>query len=89
MSAIGINLVAKYLDSSEWLEDLDVSWNDLMPLHFNSLLEVVSRNRHLKSLNLSWNMMIDKNASNNTFSFKVMSAMEQLVAERQKVMEKK
>ena len=88
ISSKGLNLIAKYLDASESLEDLDLSWNDLIPSHFTPLLEVISRNRHLKSLNLSWNTMIDLADQNNKFTFKVKSAMEEMIDQRKKAIEK-
>lgn len=60
ISSLGIEQVARYVDESVCLEDLDISWNDLIPQHFTPFLEVISRNRMLKSLNLSWNSIIDK-----------------------------
>lgn len=71
-----MDLIAKYVDTSECLEDLDLSWNDVIPQHFTPLLEVLSRKHRLKSLNLSWNTMIDKADHNNKVSFKVKSAMD-------------
>lgn len=71
-----------------WLEDLDLSWNDLIPRHFTPLLEVISRNRQLKSLNLSWNALIDKADCNNTFSYAPRSALEEMIEERRLIIER-
>jgi len=66
---------------------LDLSWNDLIGTHFTPLLEAVSRNKLLKSLNLSWNMLIDQTAQNNPVDFKFHSAIEDYIEERRKVIE--
>ena len=58
------------------MEDLDLSWNDLIPLHFNPLLEVLAENKTLRSLNLSWNMIIDKADGNNEYSLEFRSAID-------------
>lgn len=52
--------VATLVDKSEHIENLDLSWNNLLPLDFTVLLQVLSRNRTLHSLNLSCNNIIDK-----------------------------
>ena len=64
-----MNKIARFVDESTTLEDLDLSWSDVIPHHFVPLLEVLSRNRKLKSLNLSWNMIIDKAEQNNEVNF--------------------
>lgn len=64
-----MNKIAKFVDESSTLEDLDLSWSDIIPIHFGPLLEVLSRNKKLKSLNLSWNMIIDKSEQNNEANF--------------------
>ena len=79
---VGMKLIAKLVDESAYLEDLDISWNDLIPMHFTPLLEVLSRNKMLKSLNLSWNMIIDKAHQNNKVNFNKLSAMDTFVQRR-------
>lgn len=59
--------VAKFVEESEYLEVLDLSWNDTRPWHFPPLMDSISRNKTLKSLNLSWNNLIDKADMNNAF----------------------
>ena len=75
LTSRAMKLVTQFLDESLYLEDLDVSWNDLVPLSFTPMLEVLSRNKSLKSLNLSWNTIIDKADQNNKFDFKFQSAL--------------
>jgi hypothetical protein len=65
-----------------------VSWNDLVPLSFVPLLEVLAKNRTLKSLNLSWNSIIEKADQNNEFEFKVQSALLEYVQQRREAIEK-
>ena len=72
---LGIKQVARFLEESSFLEDLDLSWNDLIPLHFTPLLDVLSRNKSLKSLNLSWNKIIDKAHVNNYYSLEAHSVL--------------
>ena len=60
LGQVAIEIVTRFVKMSDFLEDLDISWNDLIPIHFPPLLDVISKNRRLKSLNLSWNTMIDK-----------------------------
>ena len=76
INALHLEKIAQIVDESEWLEELDISWNNLVPLHFKPLLEVLSRNKQLKALNLSWNTLIDKDDQNNPFTFSVLSAMD-------------
>ena len=80
--------MARFVDESVFLEDLDLSWNDLIPLHFTPLLEVLSRDKQLRSLNLSWNMMIDKADQNNAVSFDQRSAMDDYIQQRREAIEK-
>ena len=55
-----MNKIARFVDDSTTLEDLDLSWSDVIPHYFGPLLEVLSRNKTLRSLNLSWNLIIAK-----------------------------
>ena len=70
------------LKQSEHLEDLDLSWNDLRPMDFAPLLQVLSINRTLVSLNLSCNSIIDKADQNNVYKFNFISAINQYVQMR-------
>ena len=64
------------------MEDLDLSWNDLRPMDFAPLLQVLSINRTLVSLNLSCNSIIDKADQNNVYKFNFISAINQYVQMR-------
>ena len=68
--------LATFVENSEYLEDLDVSWNDLLTNDFDPLLHVLSNNKTLVTLNLSSNIIIDKKDQNNKFDFKNVSAMD-------------
>ena len=50
-------------------------------------MEVLATNSHLLSLNLSWNLLIDKLDQNNPVKFKVRSAMDDYIEERKKAIE--
>ena len=52
--------LAKLVEDSEYLQDLDISGNDLLPLHLAPLLLVLANNKKLHTLNLSWNQLLDK-----------------------------
>ena len=38
LNQLGLDMVARLIEESAMLEDLDVSYNDLIPRHFNALL---------------------------------------------------
>lgn len=44
---------------SRSLVDLDISWNDMLPMQMYGLLTVLSKNRRLTNLNLSWNALVE------------------------------
>lgn len=79
--------MALILQESAFLEHLDVSWNDLIPIHFTPLLEVVQGNRTLISLNLSWNTIIDATDQNNDFGFTYNSALDDYINQRRMAIE--
>lgn len=60
VNKLSLARLAVFVEKSEHLEDLDVSWNDLLPLDFVPLLNVLSNNKTLVTLNLSCNMLIEK-----------------------------
>ena len=70
-----IEEITTLISNSEYIEDLDLSWNDLLPSYFSSLFKVLARNRSLRYLNLSCNTLIDKADQNNKFDFGYVSAM--------------
>ena len=78
----GLQLVARFLGDSSYLEDLDLSWNNLIPTDFKYFLEVLTNNRTLRVLNLSCNMLVDKRDQNNEFDFNFQTAMDEYVKER-------
>ena len=60
ISGSALNTIATFLEESEHLQDLDISWNNLIPRDFLPLLKVISRNKTLRILNLSCNSLLEK-----------------------------
>ena len=77
-----LQLCSEYLKNSHHLEDLDLSWNNLIPNDFTVMLEILGENKTLRSLNLSCNMLIDKNDQNNKFDFKFNTALQEYIRNR-------
>jgi len=65
ISKICLDKIADFVKDSMFLEDLDLSWNNLLPLDFCHLFNVLSRNLTLRSLNLSCNTIINKENQND------------------------
>lgn len=74
--------VAKFLTFSGYLESLDLSWNDTRPWHFVPLLEALAQNRTLRSINLSWNNLLEKNDMNNPLDIQTESLLDDYVKAR-------
>ena len=55
-----LEILTAFIAESEHMEDLDLSWNDLMPADFVILFSVLDTNRSLRYINLSCNTIIDK-----------------------------
>ena len=47
--------VLDFIPRSRSLIDLDISWNQLTPMDLAKLFRVLSSNRQLQNLNISWN----------------------------------
>ena len=54
-----LDSMAKILEH-ETVQDLDISANDCLPLHFVPLLKTLAHNKTLHTLNLSFNQLLDK-----------------------------
>ena len=52
--------MCKILNERNYIEELDLSDNRLVPKLFLPLVEALSKCRTLKSINLSWNLLIEK-----------------------------
>lgn len=71
-----IEKISEFLDESEYLEDLDLSWNNLLPQDLFPLFNALAKNLTLKSLNLSSNTLLDKADQISTIDFKSDSLLE-------------
>ena len=83
-----IEKVSRFIEESKHLEDIDLSWNDLIPPNFTSLFYVLSRNKTLRSLNLSCNTIIDKSDQNKEISFTYQSLYDQYLQQRRESIER-
>lgn len=52
--------MCEYIQVSERLRELNVSWQCVLPQVFFELLKIIRENRSLVSLNISWNPLIEK-----------------------------
>ena len=59
LSTYNTNELCKTLQQMKYLVSLDVSWNHLLPNQIQNLMEVLSKNRKLRDVNLSWNNISD------------------------------
>ena len=78
LSKISLELIAEYIKESRYLENLDLSWNNLIPSDFAVVFDVIQTNPTLKSLNLSCNTIIDKQFQNNSVNWDFSSAFDVL-----------
>ena len=53
-------LIQQLVQGSAHLQELDISYNSLGSRPIKNLLEVISENKVLKNLNLSWNKLLDR-----------------------------
>lgn len=87
LNKLSLEATAQFLEHSEYIEDLDLSWNNLLANDFTVLFTVISNNKTLRSLNLSCNTIIDKADQNNEFDFKFDTIMEDYVERRRLALE--
>ena len=71
-----LEIVSQLLLESQYLENLDLSWNNFMPKDFAVLFDVLADNKTLRSLNLSCNTIINKADHNNKIDFNFDSAFQ-------------
>lgn len=50
--------IIEYLENAGCLEELDLSWNNFRPPDFLLLTEFLQKNLIIRSVNLSWNLII-------------------------------
>ena len=60
-----LDKIADFVKESQYLEELDLSWNNFLPLDFGHFFNVLSRNLTLRSLNLSCNTLVDQENQND------------------------
>ena len=72
-----LDLIAQFMENSENLEDLDLSWNNLLPTDFSKIFNAISSNITLRTLNLSGNMILEKATQNNKIDFRFNTALEE------------
>ncbi len=72
-----LDLIAQLVEDSDNLEDLDVSWNNFLPGDFTNLFNALSKDKEIRTLNLSCNMIIQKAAQNNLIDFRFDTALEE------------
>ncbi len=65
LDKFSLGIVSEFIEDSQYLEKLDLSWNNLLPNDFAVLFDVLAKNVTLKTLNLSCNTIIDKQYQNN------------------------
>ena len=82
LNKTSLEIIAKYIDESKYLENLDLSWNNLIPGDFAIIFDVLQSNTTLKSLNLSCNTIIEKQFQNNPIDWNFHSAFDSLIARR-------
>ena len=58
LSTIGMEHICDYLERAYWLEDLDISFNNFRSENFRRFMQILSKNRSLKTLNLSMNPIL-------------------------------
>lgn len=51
--------LCKFVLNAAYLEELDLSWNNFMPIDFVTLMDCIIEKGSLRTLNLSWNLIID------------------------------
>jgi Ran GTPase-activating protein (RanGAP) involved in mRNA processing and transport len=58
----------RYVEKTKHLFHLDISWNSLSGKQTQDLCGIIKENRTLKSLNLSWNSIVNPSADKFKFS---------------------
>lgn len=58
-----IKTLENLLKTQRYLIEIDISWNSLVPHFAKSLLQVLSENKRLHFINLSWNNITNSEAS--------------------------
>ena len=83
MSHVSMELLCDFLERAEWLEDLDISWNNFRYANFRKLFQILASNRTLKTLNLSMNAILSSADQQTQGDFTVLSKEERLTLKMQ------
>lgn len=59
LNTYSTNELCKTVEQMKYLVSLDISWNFLLPGQMQNMLEILSKNRRLKDINLAWNNISD------------------------------
>ena len=78
LSSIGMDHICDYLERAYWLEDLDLSYNDFRSFDFRRFMQLLAKNKSLKTLNLSMNPLLSLRESKEPGIFIVKSKQERL-----------
>ena len=52
-------LICKFIETNKFICNIDLSWNRLTPETWKPFLTVLRKNRKLKTVNLSWNFLVE------------------------------
>lgn len=78
LSTIGMEHICDYLERAYWLEDLDISFNNFRSENFRRFMQILSKNRSLKTLNLSMNPILPFSECRDEGDYGVMTKEERL-----------
>ena len=78
LSTIGMDHICDYLERAYYLEDLDISFNNFRSHSFRRFMQILSKNRTLKTLNLSMNPILPFTDSREAGDYEIKTREERL-----------
>jgi hypothetical protein len=54
-----VGLIVTFLQTAKYLNDFDLSWTKTLPGLLEPILVELAENRKIKSINLSWNNLVE------------------------------